>query len=290
MAKSVSKKFHLTLLAAGAALLLVPVSVSLRAQEPPSPPAIRDAQIPAAGWLGVAVEEVSTQKTQELKLPGVYGVLVTDLGTDSPASKAGLKNGDVITQYDGQRVEGVIEFRRLVRETPPGRTAKMTVWRDARSQTLSAQIGKNENPNPENTFHSMTRRFGNPGPNMFGFGATLPATPVLGISGEDLTGQLGKYFGAPDGEGVLITSVQSDSPAAKAGLEAGDVITKVDGNRVRTLVELRDQLRAKREAKTVTLSVLRKGSEMSVSIEPRRGRSLGAVHSIPPLDRKRDRV
>ena len=115
----------------------------------------------------------------------------------------------------------------------------------------------------------------------FGFGATIPATPVLGITGQDLSGQLGKYFGAPDGEGVLITNVESNSPAAKAGLEAGDVITKVDGNRVRTLAELRDQFRGKRQATTVVLSVLRKGSEMSVNIEPRRGRSAGGPHSIP---------
>ena len=84
---------------------------------------------------------------------------------------------------------------------------------------------------------------------MFGFGPTLPVAPVLGITGQDLSGQLGKYFGAPDGEGVLITNVESNSAAAKAGLEAGDVIIKVDVNRVRTLSELRNQLRAKREEK-----------------------------------------
>jgi len=281
MATLVSREFRLTSFAAGAALLLVSGLMPAGAQQLPRPPAIRDAQMAEAGWLGVSIEEVSAQKAQELKLPGVYGVLVREVGAESPAAKAGLKNGDVITDYAGQRVEGAIEFRRLVRETPPGRTAKMTVWREGRSQTVSAEIGKNENPNPENLFQSMMRRFGNSGPNMFGFGATLPVAPVLGITGQDLSGQLGKYFGAPDGEGVLITNVESNSPAATAGLEAGDVITKVDGSRVRTLSELRDQLRLKREEKTVALSVLRKGSEMSVNIEPRRERSPGAAHSIP---------
>lgn len=281
MVKLVSRKFPLTLFAASAALLLAPGFTPLRAQQPPAPPAIRDAQLPETGWLGVSIEEVGPQKAQELKLPGVYGVLVTEVGADSPAAKAGLKIGDVITDYAGQRVEGVVEFRRLVRETPPGRTAKMTAWRDAHSQTISAEIGKNESSNRENLFQSMMRRFGNPGPNMFGFGATLPATPVLGITGQDLSGQLGKYFGAPDGEGILITNVESNSPATKAGLEAGDVITKVDGDRVRTLGELRDHLRVKREAKTVTLSVLRKGTEMSVNVVPRKAQSLGAAHGIP---------
>lgn len=282
MAKLIFRKFHWALLLATAALLAVAGSMPLHAQEPPSPPAIRGMQMPQSGWLGVSIEEVSAQKATELKLPGTYGVLVAEVAADSPGAKAGLKKGDVITEYDGQRVEGVLGFRRLVRETPPGRTAKMTLWRDGRSQTISAEVGKDENATGENLFENMMRRFGNPGPNAFGFGATLPARPVLGITGQDLSGQLGKYFGAPDGEGVLITNVESDSPAAKAGLEAGDVITKVDGERVRTLRGLRERLRTKREAQSVALSVLRKGNEISVNIEPRRGRSqLGPRSSIP---------
>jgi serine protease Do len=281
MTKSVFRKFPLTYFAAGALLLLVCGLLPAAAQQPPRPPAFRDSQMSETGWLGISIEELSAQRAQELKLPGVYGVLITDVGADTPAAKAGLKNGDVITDYAGQRVEGVVEFRRLVRETPPGRTAKITIWRDGSSQTLSAEIGKNENPSPDNLFRNIIPRFGNPGPNAFGFGATLPSRPVLGIAGQNLSGQLGKYFGAPDGQGVLITNVESNSPAAKAGLEAGDVITKVDGNRVRTLREMRDWLLAKREAKTVTLSVLRKGSEMSMSIEPRRGRSQRQAPGIP---------
>jgi serine protease Do len=282
MAKLILSKSHLASLVASAALLFAPASMPIRAQQPPNPPPFRESQMPETGWLGVSIEEVSQQKAQELKLPGVYGVLVMGVGADGPAAKAGLKNGDVMTDYDGQRVEGVIEFRRLVRETPPGRTAKVTVWRDARSQTISVEVGKNPAPNQENPFQSIMRRFGNPGADTFPFGATLPATPMLGITGEDLSGQLGKYFGAPDGEGILITNVESNSPAAKAGLEAGDVITKVDGNHVRTLAELRDQLRGKRGATSVTLGLLRKGNEISVNIEPRRGRSAtSGGRSIP---------
>ena len=281
MLRSVFRKSPLSFFATAGTLLLVSGVLPAAAQQPPRPPAIRDVQIADSGWLGVSIAEVSAQKAQELKLPGVYGVLITDVGADSPAAKAGLKNGDVITDYAGQRVEGIIEFRRLVRETPPGRTASITIWRDGHSQTMSAEIGKNENPSPDNFFRNIMPRFGNPGPNTFGFGATLPATPMLGIAGQDLSGQLGKYFGAPDGEGILITNVESNSPAAKAGLEAGDVITKVDGDRVRTLRELRDQLRLKREAKMVTLGVLRKGGEMSMTLEPRRARPQRQAPGIP---------
>src|SRR5215471_187907 len=109
MANFLLTKFHFTCLVASAAVLLVPASLPTSAQQPPTPPTFREAQMPKTGWLGVSIEEVSEQKAQESKLPGVYGVLVMDVGADSPSAKAGLKTGDVITDYDGQRVQGVVE-------------------------------------------------------------------------------------------------------------------------------------------------------------------------------------
>jgi PDZ domain len=159
MAKLICRKFHLTLPIATAALLTLGGSMATHAQQPPSPPTIRGMQMPEAGWLGISIDEVSAQRAQELKLPGAYGVLVAEVEADSPATKAGLKKGDVITEYDDQRVAGVLVFRRLVRETPPGRTAKMTVWRDGRSQTISAEVGKDKNATGANPFEGMLRRF-----------------------------------------------------------------------------------------------------------------------------------
>jgi serine protease Do len=97
--------------------------------------------------------------------------------------------------------------------------------------------------------------------------------PRLGIDAEDLNGQLGSFFGAPDGEGILVRDVNSGSAAEKGGLKAGDVITSVNGERVRTVGDLREKLAAKREAKdkdkdqTVKLGVLRNKSEISLTVE-----------------------
>ncbi len=93
-------------------------------------------------------------------------------------------------------------------------------------------------------------------------------TPTIGVSAEDIEGQLGNYFGAPDGEGVLVTDVESGSPAEKSGMKAGDVVIKVAGERVRNLNEMRDRLREKREDKTVPVTVLRRGSEQNLTVEP----------------------
>jgi S1-C subfamily serine protease len=145
---------------------------------------------------------------------------------------------------------------------------QLTVWRDGRSQTVSAtladmgdQIRRRIEVITPKAFTFSMPKFGGSIFSMSGRG------PILGIGAQDLEGQLGKYFGAPDGEGVLVTEVNSGSPAEKGGMKAGDVITKVDGTRVRTTSDLREQLREKREKKTVSVTVLRKGTETSLNVE-----------------------
>jgi serine protease Do len=218
------------------------------------------------GWLGVQISEVSAEKAKELRLAFERGVVITDVEADSPAAKAGFKSNDVITEMNGQRIEGTAQFRRLIRETPSGRTVQFTVWREGRSQQISAPLGK-----WSDRWQRDVRVIS---PRDFDFQMEMPRVftmtarqPRLGISGDDISGQLGNYFGAPDGEGILIREVTSASPAEKAGLKAGDVIIKLDGERVRNLNDLRERLRDKREKKTVAVSVLRKGAESTFNVE-----------------------
>jgi S1-C subfamily serine protease len=100
-------------------------------------------------------------------------------------------------------------------------------------------------------------------------GMVMAGRPRLGIDAETLSGQLGSYFGAPDGEGVLVREVNPGSPAEKAGLKAGDVITNINGERIRNIGDLREKLAGKGEDKdrTLKLGVLRNKSEMSLSVE-----------------------
>ena len=231
------------------------------------------------GWLGGNIGEGTAEKAKELKLPAARGVLLTEVESDSPAAKAGLKVNDIVTEYNGQRVEGTLQFRRLVRETPVGHTAQLGVWREGRAQNISVELGKHS---------GRMGRVRALGPEDFHFNFKMPEmngyifnsrSPMLGIAAEDLSGQLGAYFGVPDGEGVLVREVSSGTGAAKAGLKAGDVITKIDGERVRNVGELREKLRGKREAKTVGVTVIRKGTETTMNVEIEQPR--------PPAERKR---
>src|SRR5258708_12036574 len=95
-------------------------------------------------WLGVERQEGRAENAKELKVAAGRGVVVAGVTKDSPAAKAGLKEKDVITEVNGQRVEGAAQFRRMIHEIPAGRAAQLTVWRDGHAQTLSATLGKSE--------------------------------------------------------------------------------------------------------------------------------------------------
>jgi serine protease Do len=228
-------------------------------------------------WLGVETHEVTPENAKELKLPAERGVFVAGVTKDSPAAKAGLKEKDVITEVNGQRVEGAAQFRRIIHEIPAGRAAQLTVWRDGRAQMLSATLGKAE---------ELHNRWMGATPGSFAFrmpevdipemppmdlggemGMLAGGRPRLGIDAEDIGGQLGSFFGAPDGEGILVRNVNSGSPAERAGLRAGDVITSFNGERVRSLGDLRQKLSSQNEAKTAKIGVLRNKSEISLTVE-----------------------
>ena len=226
-----------------------------------------------SGWLGVGVSEVNADKVKELKLPAERGVLLGKIVPESPAAKAGLKENDVVTEINGQRVEGTEQFRRMIREIPSGRAAQLTVWRDGHSQTVSVTVGKSE--------ARRTQAMVAPAPGTFAF--SMPDMPPmnglmdmapwtsnrsrLGIDAEDLEGDFGKYFGAPEGEGVLVRGVFEDMPAAKAGLKVGDVITSVDGERIRSIGELREKLVEKKGEKSIKLGLIRNKASLTISIE-----------------------
>jgi S1-C subfamily serine protease len=231
-----------------------------------------------SGWLGVETHEVTADKAKELKLAAERGVVLGKIVPDSPAAKAGLKENDVVTEINGQRVEGAAQFRRMIHEIPAGRSIQLTVWRDGRTQTVSATLGKSEERH-----HAMKMLAPTPGTFAFRMPEIPEIPPMewngnmvfgggqprLGIDAEDVSGQLGAFFGAPDGEGILVRDVNTGSPAEKAGVKAGDVITSLNGERIRSVGELREKLSAKSEDKdrTAKLGVLRNKSQITLSVE-----------------------
>ncbi len=251
----------------------------LRAQSPDTPPRVERKVIIMGGegsWLGVEIDDVTAAKARELKLPGDYGAAVTRVEADSPAARAGLKTGDVILEFAGQRVRSVAELSRLVRETPVGRSVPMQVSRAGKTLSLTAQIGKR--PHSEFSPH-----FEMPPVHMpkFKFNFAWMGRPRLGILGNDLTSQLAQYFGVQQGKGVLVSQVNDGSAAQKAGLKAGDVIVKVGDEEVDSVSELRHALRG--DQKQVTLTIVRNRQEQKVSVELPPAESMTGPESMAEL-------
>jgi C-terminal processing protease CtpA/Prc len=230
------------------------------------------------GWLGVGVSEVSPDKVKSLKLPEERGALLGKIVPDSPAAKAGLKENDVVLDINGQRIEGTEQFRRMIHEIPAGRTANLTVWRAGRSQSIKVTVGKQEAGNMK-VFADGPKSFAFKMPTMPAmpdlsglehlrtFSMVSPGRPLLGIDAENLEGDFGHFFGAPDGEGVLVRGVFANSAAAKAGLKVGDVITSLNGERIHNASELREKLMTSREGKSLKLGVLRNKSGVTLNVE-----------------------
>lgn len=222
------------------------------------------------------------------------GVKIDRVDDDSPAAKAGVQEGDRVVEFDGERVRSTRQLTRLVQETPSGRAVKMVVQRGGDRRTLDItpeadrvasfdrRIGPGLDPDLERDIERGIERGlrdlpqriepflnfnwrdgGIPGPMSRG---------RLGVQVQPLNDQLAEYFGAKDG-GVLVAGVTADSPASKAGLKAGDVITKVNGAAVKDTGELMDALGDVKDDGAVTLDIVREKKASTVKATLERSRT-----------------
>lgn len=239
-------------------------------------------QVTVPSRIGVSIREVGPADVSGGKLPGEFGAYVTEITAGGPAEKSGIRAGDVIVEFDGERVRSAAELERLIRETPAGRAVKVALVRAGKRMdvTVTTEASPNvrdfpfELPQfrdrpleplrpyqmyPERPFTLPPRAEGG-----FVFPGPIPLTPRLGIGVQDLTPQLAEYFRTK--EGVLVSSVDGGSPASRAGLKAGDIITSIDGRAVGRADEVRGALRAKRPGDKVTLGILRDGKPRTVTV------------------------
>lgn len=262
------------------------------APAPPAAPAAPEARAivlsrtSGGSYLGIGVAEVTPERARALNLREEYGVEITRVEEESPAAKAGLKQGDVVLEYNGQRIEGVEQFMRVVRETPPGREVKLSLSRSGTAQQLAVRTGSRK---------GMTAKLGEGMvdlPRISIPEIRIPDVPrafmswrssFLGIDAESLDTQLAEYFGVK--EGVLVRSVVKGSAAEKAGLRAGDVIVRVEDEAVSTPGEVSGAIRSARSKKSVTLHAFREKREISFTLpsEDLAGEQLRAGPRLAPV-------
>ena len=243
------------------------------------------------GRLGVSLAEVEGGDVERLKLKQESGARVSAVTDDSPAAAAGLKEDDVILRFQGEPVHSAAQLSRLVRETPPGRTVKMEISRQGAVQQVTATLAENK---------SVAMGFGDlgnlenlvvpPVPPEMPEMPELPAFtwneedarrigdeardavrqvmrsrgPRLGIRYHELSEQLAGYFKVEDG--LLVSSVDPDSPAAKGGLKAGDVIVKLNGRSVEDAADLGREVARLEPGVEATMTVQRDGHPIDLKV------------------------
>lgn len=223
--------------------------------------------------IGLSIEDVADNDAAD------EGAVIRDVRPESPAESAGFAEGDVMVEFDGERVRSARQLTRLVQETPAGRTVRAAVMRDGRrvelevtpepaSSDVAAVVGRLGLA--ERLGDVYTRVLPDAGRN---FTYDFRARPVrLGVNVQALSPQLADYFGVDDG--VLVSSVDEESAAADAGLQAGDVITSVDGRSVEDSASLRRRLSAADPGEEVSIGVTRAGRELELTatLDQDRGR------------------
>lgn len=254
-------------------------------------------------YLGVDIANITTDRLGVLKLKEEQGVEVTMVDQDAPAGKAGIKEHDVILTMNGTAIESKTQLQRMIHETPPGRVVTLGLSRDGQPMTIKVQLADRRNEfalrGPKDKyfkdkdFHVEIP----PIPNLPDF--DVPNIGVVyvhssmrsGVMVENLTPQLGDFFGAKSGNGVLVRSVEKGSRAEKAGLRAGDVITRVGDQPVHDTSDFTHALHS-RSAGSVSLGVIRDKKEQTLTLtlpEPKDSGEMIIEQSLeaPELDAER---
>jgi serine protease Do len=199
------------------------------------------------GWLGVSVQPLTPDLARSFDLSDDRGALVSAVLDGSPAMKAGVRTGDVITAYDGRPVARSEELPRAVAETPVGRQVSVTIVRQGKPRILIVTIGRLAEPSPEAA-------------------AAPTATDRLGLSLQTLTGARARQLGVDVSRGVLVRDVEEGSRAANAGVQPGDVIVEVDHRPVTMSSEVRRLVEIHSASTPILLLVYRDGGSLYLTL------------------------
>ena len=254
----------------------------------------------AQGYLGVDVRDLSDDELNQLKIKDVRAAEIVRLDHDGPACKAGVRERDVVLQMDGQPIEGREQFRRLLHDEPAGHVVVLVILRDGQQQTVRATMANREEvereawqqhiavvdpegaaTSPAPAAEATNRPSGHalgflhggsaasePGTGKSrGFLGTMLGAPYIGAVVEPIGPQLGEFFGVPSGVGLLVKRVELNSPAAEAGMRAGDVVLKANQMPMATESDWTKSLH-ENKGRAMPVLVLRERKEQTLTLTP----------------------
>ncbi|MGA2423553.1 MAG: PDZ domain-containing protein [Terriglobales bacterium] len=221
-----------------------------------------------SSYLGVDIADVSPERLGELKLKEEHGAEVTMVDQDAPAGKAGLHEHDVIISLNGTAVESAAQLRRMIREMPPGRVVNLGISRDGQPLAIKVQLADRR----KSMAWEPNVKVDIPKIDIPAMDFDLPVSVVVvhssmrsGLMVENITSQLGDFFGVKDGNGVLVRSVEKGSRGEKAGFRAGDVVVKVNNQPVHDTSDFTHALRST-SGGTAAVTVMREKREQNLTL------------------------
>jgi len=231
------------------------------------------------GYLGVDVRDVAPDQVSVLKLRDARGAEIIMIDHDAPAGKCGLREHDVILQMNGTAIEGRDQVRKMLHDMTPGKALQLVISRDGQQMTINTQMSSQEAVEREAWQQHLApadpQTAGDPpdvaqaaplphtSSSKSFIGGMLTAPAYTGAMLERMTAQLANYFGVPTGAGLLVRSVEPNSPAALAGMHAGDVVVRAASHTVSTLGDWGRALKSGKD-KPVPVVVLRDKKEQTL--------------------------
>jgi len=243
-----------------------------------------------SSYLGVDIADVTAERLSVLKMKEERGAEVTMVDEDAPAGKAGLKEHDVILSLNGSAIESAAQLRRMIKETPPGRVVTLGISRDGQPMTIKVQLSdRHKSMEWTPSEHEFSFKM----PEIKIPDIDIPVSVVIahsslrsGLMVENITPQLGEFFGVKDGKGVLVRSVEKGSRSEKAGFRAGDVVVKVNNQQVHDTSDFTHALRSS-SGGPATVTVVRDKKEQNLTLTlPEKkdsGKLLEETYEIPEI-------
>jgi serine protease Do len=198
------------------------------------------------GWLGVVIQQVTSELKDKLKLSTEKGALVADVVEGGPAEKAGIERGDVIVTFDGKDISESDDLPYVVASTPVGKTVTVEVIRKGQRKSIQVEIGElEEEEKPQ---------------------VASEARPNLGLSVREITPELARNFGLSETSGVVIVQVEANSPAQEAGLAPGDLILEIEQVEVKDLEQFNKMTEGYKAGDTILFLIKRRGSTLFLTL------------------------
>lgn len=212
------------------------------------------------GMLGVNIQNITDDLAESTGLEQRSGVVVSNVRAGSAAEKAGIKRNDVITAVNGEKIDDTNVLRNKIAGTLPGTEVKLTILRDGREMELLATLDEFDNSGISSQEPGRSQNQNSPGPQ--------EQSGKLGLSLQPLTEQTARRLGLePQTQGVVVTAVDDNGPAAEAGVSTGDVILEIDRKPVATLDDVRSALSGT-GSRPVLLLITRRGQTAFVPVRP----------------------